>query len=132
LIVVSGHVGVAVTGKRELATFLHLALIDHAANRLRELRAADAVENDLSHGDLAPNRLAARFEIDCGGEAAALPLLEFGLALTGGLEGEALLRGMIGNGLGRRRRAPCVEGCFQLAHIARARHEERGGETGIN
>ena len=60
------------------------------------------------------HRLATRFEIDRGGEAAALPLFEFGLAFAGRLEGEALLGGMIGNSLSRRRRAAGIEGRLEL------------------
>ena len=68
--------------KENWQPFCHLALIDDAADRLRELRAAHPVQDDLADGDLALYRLAARLEIDGGGEAAALALLEFGLALA--------------------------------------------------
>ncbi len=48
----------------------------------RKERASHPIENDLGDGNLAAHRLAARLEIDGGGEAAALALLELGLALA--------------------------------------------------
>ena len=80
--VIARRVGLAVTGEGELAALLQLALIDDAADRLREERASHPVHDDLADGDLAADRLAARLEIDGGGETAALALLELGLALA--------------------------------------------------
>ena len=62
-------------------------------------------------------RLAARLEIDGGGEAAALALLELGLALALIAEVQALGRRMIGDLVGRGPEAIDVE----------LRHEGRGG-----
>ena len=90
LIVVARRVGLAITGEGELTAGVHLALIDYAADGLRKHRAAHAIENHLGDCDLAAHRLAACFEIDGSGEAAALALLEFGLALALALEAQTL------------------------------------------
>src|SRR6478736_9891408 len=96
------HVGVPVTGEGELAAWSHLTLIDDAADRLRELRAAHPVQNYLANGNLALNGLAPRLEIDRGGEAAPLARLELGLTLALRLEAETLRRGVVADRLGRR------------------------------
>src|SRR4029078_8221905 len=103
--VVLRRVGFSVTGEGELATWRHLALIHDAANRLRELRAAYPVEDHLANGDLALDGLAPGLEIDRGGEAAPLPLLELGLALALIFLSQGALRGAVGDALRRRRDA---------------------------
>src|SRR6476619_6601790 len=103
--VVLRRVGFSITGEGELATWRHLALIHDAAKRLGKLRAAYSVEDHLANGDLALDGLAPGLEIDRGGEAAPLPLLELGLTLALIFEAQADLRGTVGDGL-RRRRPP--------------------------
>ncbi len=91
----------AVAGEGELAALAHLALIDDAANGLREERATHAIEDDLGHGDLAALRLAARLEIDGSGETAALAVLELGLRLALIAEVEGLFVRLVGDLVGR-------------------------------
>ncbi|MCY1240770.1 hypothetical protein D9M72_536320 [compost metagenome] len=68
-----------VAGEGKLATVAPgLVLIDDAADGFRIGRIADAIENHLSDGRLALERLAARFEIDAFGQAGLLFLAEYG------------------------------------------------------
>ncbi len=114
----------AVAGEGELAAFAHLSLIDDAADRLREDRAANAIEDDLCHGDLAALRLAARLEIDGGGETPALAILELGLRLALIAEVEGLFVRLIGDVVRVRTEGINLEIGVERRGVARV-HEER-------
>ena len=62
-----------VAHEAELASAAGRALIDHAANRLREGRVANAIEDDLGDGALSGLGLAIGFVIDRLGKAQQRP-----------------------------------------------------------